>query len=143
MAVTDNITEIAPTESEAARDSTPEGKPLPKLILVDGHALVYRAYHALPPDLRTASGEPTNAVFGFTQMLLDTLRNQAPQYVVVTFDKGRTFRHDASAAYKAQRGPMPDDLRDQLGRVRELIEALGIPIEELAGFEADDLIVTL
>jgi DNA polymerase-1 len=76
-------------------------------------------------------------------MLLDTLRNQAPQYVVVTFDKGRTFRHEASAAYKAQRGPMPDDLREQLGRVRQLIEAMDIPIVELAGFEADDLIGTL
>jgi DNA polymerase-1 len=114
-----------------------------KLVLVDGHALVYRAYHALPPDLRTSTGEPTNAVLGFTQMLLDTLRIQAPDYIVVTFDKGRTFRHEASAEYKAQRGPMPDDLRDQMGRVRQIVEALGIPIMELAGFEADDLIGTL
>jgi DNA polymerase-1 len=115
----------------------------PKLVLVDGHALVYRAYHALPPDLRTSAGEPTNAVLGFTGMLFDTLRNQHPQHVIVTFDKGRTFRHDASAAYKAQRGPMPDDLREQFGRVRQLIEAMDIPIYELAGFEADDLIGTL
>ncbi|MDQ3705275.1 MAG: DNA polymerase I [Chloroflexota bacterium] len=114
-----------------------------KLVLVDGHALVYRAYHALPPDLRTSTGEPTNAVLGFTQMLLDTLRIQAPDYIVVTFDKGRTFRHEASSEYKAQRGPMPDDLRDQMGRVRQIVEALGIPIMELAGFEADDLIGTL
>lgn len=114
-----------------------------KLVLVDGHALVYRAYHALPPDLRTSTGEPTNAVLGFTQMLLDTLRIQAPDYIVVTFDKGRTFRHEASSDYKAQRGPMPDDLRDQMGRVRQIVEALGIPIMELAGFEADDLIGTL
>lgn len=115
----------------------------PKLVLVDGHALVYRAYHALPPDLRTSTGETTNAVLGFTQMLLDTLRNQAPEYIVLTFDKGRTFRHEASADYKAQRGPMPDDLRDQMGRVRQIVEALGIPIMEVAGFEADDLIGTL
>ncbi|MDQ3928162.1 MAG: hypothetical protein M3328_03330, partial [Chloroflexota bacterium] len=114
-----------------------------KLVLVDGHALVYRAYHALPPDLRTSTGEPTNAVLGFTQMLLDTLRIQAPDYIVVTFDKGRTFRHEASTEYKAQRGPMPDDLRDQMGRVRQIVEALGIPIVEIAGFEADDLIGTL
>lgn len=114
-----------------------------KLVLVDGHALVYRAYHALPPELRTSTGEPTNAVLGFTQMLLDTLRIQAPDYIVVTFDKGRTFRHEASAEYKAQRGPMPDDLRDQMGRVRQIVEALGIPIMEEAGFEADDLIGTL
>jgi DNA polymerase-1 len=114
-----------------------------KLVLVDGHALVYRAYHALPPDLRTSTGEPTNAVLGFTQMLLDTLRIQAPDYIVVTFDKGRTFRHETSAEYKAQRGPMPDDLRDQMSRVRQIVEALGIPIVEEAGYEADDLIGTL
>ncbi len=114
-----------------------------KLVLVDGHALIYRAYHALPPDLRTSSGEPTNAVFGFTQMLLDTIRNQAPEYVVMTFDKGRTFRHDASSEYKANRASMPDDLRQQIGRVRELVEALDIPIAELDNFEADDVIGTL
>lgn len=114
-----------------------------KLVLVDGHALAYRAYHALPQDLRTSSGEATNAVLGFTQMLLDTLRNHAPQYIVVTFDKGRTFRHEEFAEYKAQRGTMPGDLRDQLGRVRQMVEAMGIPIMDVAGFEADDLIGTL
>lgn len=128
--------------SEAGRDVAADGS-RDKLVLVDGHALVYRAYHALPPDLRTSTGEPTNAVLGFTQMLLDTLRIQAPDYIVVTFDKGRTFRHEASSDYKAQRGPMPDDLRDQMHRVRQIVEALGIPIVELAGFEADDLIGTL
>lgn len=115
----------------------------PKLVLVDGHALIYRAYHALPPDLRTSAGEPTNAVFGFAQMLLDTIRNQAPKYVIVTFDKGRTFRHEASSDYKANRSAMPDDLRQQIGRVRQLVELLGIPIAELANFEADDVIGTL
>lgn len=115
----------------------------PKLVLVDGHALAYRAYHALPPDLRTSRGEATNAILGFTQMLLDTLRNHAPQYVVVAFDKGRTFRHEDFAEYKAQRGPMPDDLREQFGRIRQIIEAMGIPIVELEGYEADDLIGTL
>lgn len=117
--------------------------PRPKLVLVDGHALIYRAYHALPPDLRTSRGEPTNAVFGFAQMLLDTIRIQAPQYVVVTFDKGRTFRHAASSDYKATRASMPDDLRQQIGRVRQLVEVLGIPIAELDNYEADDVIGTL
>jgi DNA polymerase-1 len=129
--------------STAAVGAAPNEGERQKLVLVDGHALVYRAYHALPPDLRTSTGESTNAVLGFTQMLLDTLRIQAPDYIVVTFDKGRTFRHEASAEYKAQRGPMPDDLRDQMGRVRQIVEALGIPIVELSGFEADDLIGTL
>ncbi len=119
------------------------GSQRPKLVLVDGHALAYRAYHALPPDLRTSRGEATNAILGFTQMLLDTLRNHAPQYVVVAFDKGRTFRHEDFAEYKAQRGPMPDDLREQFGRIRQIIEAMGIPIVEQEGYEADDLIGTL
>ncbi|HET9492699.1 MAG TPA: 5'-3' exonuclease H3TH domain-containing protein, partial [Chloroflexia bacterium] len=132
-----------PVADNSSAPSTPVEGGRPKLVLVDGHALVYRAYHALPPDLRTSAGEPTNAVLGFTGMLFDTLRNHFPQHVVVTFDKGKTFRHEASAAYKAQRGPMPDDLREQLGRVRQLIEAMDIPIVELAGYEADDVIGTL
>ncbi|MEO5953561.1 MAG: DNA polymerase I [Chloroflexia bacterium] len=130
---------------DAAEKTKKEKKtgPRPKLVLVDGHALIYRAYHALPPDLRTSSGEPTNAVFGFAQMLLDTIRNQAPKYVVVTFDKGRTFRHEASPEYKANRSAMPDDLRQQIGRVRQLVDVLGIPKAELDNFEADDVIGTL
>lgn len=131
----------APSGSQS--NKAQHAQPGEKLMLVDGHALAYRAYHALPADLRTSSGEPTNAVLGFTQMLLDTLRNQAPQYVVVTFDKGRTFRHEEFADYKAQRGPMPGDLHDQFVRVRQMVEAMGIPIMELAGYEADDLIGTL
>lgn len=131
----------APLENSASNQ--PDSESTGKLLLVDGHALVYRAYHALPPDLRTSSGEPTNAVLGFTQMLMDTLRIQAPSHAVVTFDKGRTFRHESFPEYKAQRGAMPDDLRDQLGRVREVVDTLGIPIVELAGYEADDLIGTL
>src|SRR5438477_7931260 len=131
--------EAAPRAGGPAETSAPA----PKLVLVDGHALVYRAYHALPPDLRTSRGEPTNAVLGFTQMLMDTLRKEAPQYVVMTFDKGRTFRHDASADYKATRASMPDDLRVQMSRVRQIVEAMGIPIVEKEGFEADDLIGTL
>ncbi|MEO6457384.1 MAG: DNA polymerase I [Chloroflexia bacterium] len=114
-----------------------------KLVLIDGHALAYRAYFALPAELRNAKGETTNAVLGFTQMLLDTLKSQAPQYVVVTFDKGRTFRHEEYAEYKAKRASMPDDLRPQFARIREIISALGIPVLELAGYEADDLIGTL
>ncbi len=114
-----------------------------KLVLVDGHALAYRAYYALPADLRNSKGETTNAVLGFTQMLLDTLRSQAPQYAVMTFDKGRTFRHEEFAEYKAQRGSMPDDLRPQFDRIRQVIAAIGMPVLELAGYEADDLIGTL
>ncbi|MFO7742047.1 MAG: hypothetical protein R6X31_07020, partial [Anaerolineae bacterium] len=69
----------------------PEGK---KLVLIDGHALAYRAYHALPDDLKTSRGELTNAVYGFTSMLLNVLRDEEPTHIAVTFDKGRTFRHE-------------------------------------------------
>ncbi len=114
-----------------------------KLILVDGYALIYRAYHALPPNMMTRSGEPTNAVLGFTQMLLDVLRKEQPDYTAMALDRGRSFRSDMSAAYKATRPPMPDDLRQQIGRCREIIEAMGMPIFELEGFEADDVIGTI
>jgi DNA polymerase-1 len=140
--ISDAPTAAGEEESEPVK-KTSDPVHRPKLVLVDGHALVYRAYHALPPDLRTSKGEATNAVLGFTQMLLDTLRNHAPEHVVVTFDKGRTFRHEDFAEYKANRASMPDDLREQWGRVREIVDAMGIPIVEMEGFEADDLIGTL
>ncbi|HEX9989033.1 MAG TPA: DNA polymerase I [Chloroflexia bacterium] len=134
------------SETDVTGETTgapPDGSTGEKLVLVDGHALAYRAYHALPADLRTSRGEATNAILGFTQMLLDTLRNQVPDYIVITFDKGRTFRHEEFTDYKAQRGAMPEDLRGQFARIRQIIEAMGMPIVELAGYEADDLIGTL
>ena len=82
-------------------------------------------------------------MLGFTQMLMDTIRKEVPKYIVMTFDKGRTFRHDVSPDYKATRSAMPDDLREQMKRVRQIVEAMGIPIVEKEGFEADDLIGTL
>jgi DNA polymerase-1 len=90
-----------------------------RLMLIDGHALVYRAYHAIPP-LTGPSGEPTNAVFGFANMLLKAIHDHKPDYVVATFDMGHTFRHDEYQAYKANRVEAPDDLRVQLHRVEEL-----------------------
>ncbi|MDI3339890.1 MAG: DNA polymerase I [Sphaerobacter sp.] len=113
------------------------------LMLVDGHGLAYRAFHALPDTLATASGEPTNAVFGFVSMLLEVLRAYRPEYVVVSFDVGRTFRHDAFEAYKAHRTPMPDDLRRQMERIHEVLDALNIPVFTREGYEADDVIATL
>ncbi len=113
------------------------------LILIDGHGLAYRAFHAMRANLATTKGEPTNAVFGFTLMLLEVLRLYQPDQIVMTFDTGRTFRHDLSAAYKATRAPMPDELRGQMARIRQLVEAFNIPIRELRGFEADDVIGTL
>ncbi|MFW6082926.1 MAG: 5'-3' exonuclease H3TH domain-containing protein, partial [Chloroflexota bacterium] len=114
-----------------------------RLVLIDGHALAYRAYHALPDDLTTSSGELTNAVYGFTSMLLKVLEEEQPTHIAVTFDKGRTFRHDVYAEYKAHRAKMPDELRAQMDRVRRVVQTLDIPIYEKEGYEADDVLGTL
>ena len=114
-----------------------------KLVLVDGHAVFHRAYHALPP-LTTSKGELVNAVFGFTSMLLRAIADIKPDYIAVAFDTAQpTFRHQEYTAYKAQRIAAPDELHEQLPRVKQVVEALNIPIFELAGYEADDIIATL
>lgn len=122
---------------------TVETLPGKTIMLVDGHGLAYRAFHALPETLATSSGEATNAVYGFTSMLLDVLREYQPDYVVVSFDVGRTFRHDAFEAYKQQRPAMPTDLRHQMARIHEVLAALNIPVYTKDGYEADDIIGTL
>jgi DNA polymerase-1 len=114
-----------------------------KLILIDGHSLAYRAFHALPQDLRTSSGELTNATYGFTSMLLGVLEDETPDYIAVTFDKGRTFRHEYYKEYKAHRAKTPEEMTIQMERIRQIVDAFGIPIFELEGFEADDLLGTL
>ncbi len=115
-----------------------------KLLLLDGNSLTYRAFFALPTDMATASGQVTNAVFGFTSMLINLVRDQRPDGVVVLFDRPEpTFRHDAVPEYKAQREAAPDILRQQMGLVREVVTALGIAVADLEGYEADDLIATL
>jgi DNA polymerase-1 len=115
----------------------------PKLVLIDGHALVYRAYFALPSGMATSRGELTNAVFGFASMLLNVLRDEQPDYLAVTFDLGRTFRHEDYAEYKANRAEMPDDLRIQFQRIDQLLEAFDIPAYSAEGFEADDVLAAL
>jgi DNA polymerase-1 len=112
-------------------------------MLVDGFGLIFRAYHALPPSLTTSAGEQVNAVFGFATMLLDVIRTQRPDYAVIALEGGRTFRHDAYEGYKATRAETPDDLHQQVTRVRQLIDVLHIPIEERDGYEADDVIGSL
>ena len=115
----------------------------PLLVLIDANGLVYRAFFALP-YFTTSDGQPTNAVYGFTTMLLKVLEEKSPEYVAVAFDKpGPTFRHEAYAEYKATRRKMPDDLRPQIGMAKEVVEALQLPIFEVAGFEADDVIGAL
>lgn len=117
--------------------------PQGKLVLIDGHALAFRAYYALPADLSTARGELTNAILGFTSMLLNVIRDEKPDYLIVAFDTGRTFRHEEYDEYKAHRGRMPQELVDQMERIRQIIEAMNIPIIEAEGFEADDVLGTL
>ena len=114
-----------------------------KLVLIDGHALVYRAYFALPSTMATSQGELTNAVFGFASMLLKVLQDEQPEYLAVTFDVGRTFRHDDYAEYKANRAEMPDDLRMQFRRIDQFLETLDIPTYSAEGYEADDVLAAL
>jgi len=114
-----------------------------ELVLIDGHALAYRAFHALPADMKTSQGELTNAVYGFTSMLLNVLQEERPTHIAVTFDKGLTFRHEMYAEYKAHRAKMPEDMRSQMERVRQVVETLDIPVFEQEGYEADDLLGTL
>jgi DNA polymerase-1 len=113
------------------------------LYLVDGSSYIYRAYYAIR-HLTSPNGHPTNAIYGFIQMLLKLLKDYNPQHVAVVFDAGRTtFRTELYPEYKANRAAMPDDLRMQMEPIREVVRAFNIPTLELQGFEADDLIGAL
>ncbi|MDE0700628.1 MAG: DNA polymerase I [Acidimicrobiaceae bacterium] len=115
-----------------------------KLMLIDGNSLVYRAFFALPTDMATASGQVTNAVYGFTSMLIYLLKEHEPDRIVVAFDRPEpTFRHELTPTYKAQRESAPDILRQQMGLVREVLDVLAMPVLDKAGYEADDIIATL
>jgi DNA polymerase-1 len=112
-------------------------------LLIDGHALIYRAYHAFPA-LSTASGLLVNAVYGFSRHILTAIRDYEPTYIAVTFDHPQpTFRHTEFEQYKANRAAMPDDLRPQIALIKQVVTKLNIPQFELAGYEADDLIGTI
>ena len=113
------------------------------LLLVDGSSYLYRAFHALPP-LANSRGEPTGAVYGVLNMLSKLMKEQAPDFVGIVFDApGKTFRDEIFAEYKAQREPMPDDLRRQTEPLLEAVAALGLPVLRVEGVEADDVIGTL
>ncbi|HSE91067.1 MAG TPA: DNA polymerase I [Candidatus Binatia bacterium] len=115
-----------------------------KAVLLDGHSLAFRAFFALPDTLVTSSGQITNAVYGFTAMLIKLLADERPDAVVVCFDKGAPqFRLDRYADYKAGRAETPDAFRQQLPLIREVLGSLRIPMVELEGYEADDLLATL
>jgi DNA polymerase I len=115
------------------------------LLLLDGHSLAYRAFFALPPEnFATTTGQPTNAVYGFTAMLINVLRDEKPTHVAVAFDRGEpTFRHEQYVDYKANRRETPADFRSQLSLIFEVLDALGIRRLSVAGYEADDIIATL
>ncbi len=120
----------------------------PRLYLVDGHALAYRTYFALTgvgggSRWMTQSGEPTAGVYGFTSVLMRLMEEEQPEYLAVAFDTGRTFRDDLYPQYKATREKMPDDLRSQIERIREVVAAFEIPILEAEGYEADDVLGTV
>jgi len=114
-----------------------------KLVLVDGHALIHRAFHAIP-ELTTKEGELVNAVYGFALILFNMFHELKPTHVVVAFDlKKKTFRHKEYKEYKAKRALAPEELYAQVEKIKEIVRALNIPIYQKSGFEADDLIATL
>jgi DNA polymerase-1 len=117
----------------------------PLLVLLDGHGIIHRAYHAVKEPLTVRkTGEVVTAAYGFANTLLSVIRELRPTHLAVALDKGRvTFRHKQEPTYKAHRAEMPEDLRAQIGRCRELIQAFGIPIYELEDYEADDVLGTL
>lgn len=115
----------------------------PTIYLIDGSAYIHRAYHAVR-GLSNSKGIPTNAIFGFTRMLIKLMEDRKPQYVAMVFDsKGPTFRHEMYPNYKANRPPMPEDLIIQVPYIKEILDGFQIPSIEVPGFEADDLIGTL
>ncbi|MGD9956107.1 MAG: DNA polymerase, partial [Candidatus Nanopelagicales bacterium] len=117
----------------------------PRLLLLDGHSLAYRAFYALPVEnFSTTTGQATNAVYGFTSMLINALRDEQPTHLAVAFDVSRqTFRSQEYPEYKATRSASPDEFKGQVALIREVLTALNVPYVEADGFEADDLIATL
>jgi DNA polymerase-1 len=130
-----------------ARDQAGQAQASPngRLLLLDGHSLAYRAFFALPAEnFSTTTGQPTNAVYGFTAMLINILRDEQPTHVAVAFDRGEpTFRHEQYVEYKANRRETPADFRSQLSLIFEVLDALGIARLSVPGYEADDIIATL
>lgn len=123
----------------------PRSTAAPRLLLLDGHSLAYRAFFALPVEnFSTSTGQPTNAVYGFTSMLINVLRDEKPTHIVVAFDVSRrSFRTEQYAEYKANRNETPSDFKGQVSLVKEVLDALRIPVVEKANYEADDVIATL
>lgn len=137
-------------DAETAADPEPNERARPKLVLIDGHSVAYRAFYGLPlydrsgrATFSTKSGELTNAVYGFANMLIKTWNEERPDYMAVAFDLGRTFRDDLYEEYKGTREKMPEELVPQIDRIMQLVEAFGLPALAVDGFEADDILGTL
>ena len=137
-------TTTQPTRTQLAA-ATSELAARPRLMLIDGHSIAYRAFFALPVEnFSTQTGQHTNGVFGFTSMLINVLRDEKPTHLGVAFDVSRqTFRSEIYTEYKANRSKTPDEFKGQLDLVKEVLKALNIPYVEKEGFEADDVIGTL
>ena len=140
---------MSPAQSSTtATKTTTRGKKAerkPVLMLLDGHSLAYRAFFALPAEnFKTATGQTTNAVYGFTSMLINLLRDEEPTHIAAAFDVSRkTFRSEMYPEYKAQRSKSPDEFNGQVELTKEVLDALGIPVMAIEGYEADDIIATL
>jgi DNA polymerase-1 len=132
-------------EKAAKKTETPTGGSRPRLMLMDGHSLAYRAFFALPAEnFTTATGQPTNAIYGFASMLANTLRDEAPTHFAVAFDVSRkTWRSQEFTEYKANRSKTPDEFKGQVELIGELLDAMRVERFAVEGFEADDIIATL
>ncbi|WP_083880508.1 DNA polymerase I [Nocardia araoensis] len=135
----------APRPAPASGSGDPGSGDRPTLLLLDGHSIAYRAFFALPAEnFKTVTGQTTNAVYGFTAMLINLLRDEKPTHVAAAFDVSRqTFRAEAYPEYKANRTTTPDEFRGQVELTKDVLGALGIPVMAIEGFEADDIIATL
>ncbi len=133
----------AKTSSSTSTRSKPAARPT--LMLLDGHSLAYRAFFALPAEnFQTNTGQATNAVYGFTSMLINLLRDEDPTHIAAAFDVSRqTFRSEMFPEYKAQRSKSPDEFRGQVDLTKDVLDAMGIPVIAIEGYEADDVIATL
>src|SRR4028119_1680626 len=125
--------------TETPPETRAETIPRPRLYLIDGYSNIFRAFYAIR-NLSNSRGEPTNAVYGFIQMLRKLLREDKPDLIGVALDVGKTFRSEKFEEYKANRAPMPDDLQSQIPWIRRTLEAYGIPQLEPAGYGADGVL---
>ncbi|WP_405497778.1 DNA polymerase I [Nocardia sp. NBC_00511] len=139
------MTPASTDQRPSATSTTAASGAQPTLLLLDGHSLAYRAFYALPAEnFKTQSGQTTNAVYGFTAMLINLLRDEKPTHVAAAFDVSRkTFRTEVFPEYKANRATTPDEFRGQVETTQEVLGALGIPVMAIDGYEADDVIATL